>query len=645
MGRVNATPHADPDDVMLDMNSELSLAEMPVFFPRDATDWQGVDYVLIQPQPPVGRAVIVDLRADTWELYQYPRTMPVMEEGAVTTYLVVPEALSMRQVQTRVNPWSTSIDLHIVMALDCYQWIVNRVTLPDTYRSAILEQQHRDLVPPRGGAEFLYPIPVHIPVPEGRKLIFTMFAHDPFEVKAYYIKRDTRIWHLMDHLEGEHHAWGRLRISTMLFPVHVTARVWNLAGGVLILHFLDREQQPGYHTFFNIEWYANERWAAATESQGEWPPRGGTRSRQTVDQRAQMQVWALDRIQEFYPQLPTATANFLLRAEARTASSILNSRSGIQVIEVIEAALRRAGLRRKWFLHSSAAEMSVDSQTMDQRATAASSSGQDQVVILLLSLQNQVAGQWQAINALSNSVVQMRDRIAAAQQDDQTAVADGEGTLRHSREDDREHIQRAVQQNEEGEEDPATQDYDMQQATLQPQNAEMAEDREESQGHNENDVIQTNAVTGPPGLRQPMHEEDGSPSQQQHEVTAQDEDMHERQSLSPTPVYSQPNLEEEVVQVSDSDHNDEHPDQPQGEPTAPSARVSIEENESVQPSQAHTTATEHEMPESPSEAGPPQGQQPHSHTVPDSTLYARLGARAQRSREGPQAGALRPFRH
>ena len=224
VGRVNATPHADPDDVMLDMNAELRLAEMPVFFPRDASEWQAVDYVLMQPQPPVGRAVVVDLRQDTWERYQYPRTMPVMEEGAVVTYLVVPDGLSMRQVQTRVNAWSTSIDLHIVMALDCYQWIVNRVTIPDSYRNAILEQRQRDLALPRGGAEFLYPIPVHIPVPEERKLIFTIFAHDPFQVNAYYIKKNTRLWHIMDHLEGEHHAWGRIRISTMLFPIHLDSQ-------------------------------------------------------------------------------------------------------------------------------------------------------------------------------------------------------------------------------------------------------------------------------------------------------------------------------------------------------------------------------------------------------------------------------------
>ena len=643
VGRVNATPHADPDDVMLDMNSELCLAEMPVFFPREASEWQAVDYVLMQPQPPVGRAVVVDLRQDTWERYQYPRTMPVMEEGVVVTYLVVPDGLSMRQVQTRVNAWSTGIDLYIVMALDCYQWIVNRVTIPDSYRNAILEQRQRDLALPRGGAEFLYPIPVHIPVPQERKLIFTIFAHDPFQVNAYYIKKNTRLWHVMDHLEGEHHAWGRIRISTMLFPIHLTAKVWNLPGGVLVTHFLDREQQPGYHSFFQIDWYANDRWAAATESQQEWPPRGGTRSRQTVDQRAQMQVWALDRIQEFYPQLPTTTATFLLRSEARTASSILNSRSGIQVTEVVEAALRRAGLRREWFLQSSAVDVASDSPE-DQRTTstvAAHASGQDQVVILLLSLQNQVAGQWQAINALSSSVVQMRNSIAAAQ-----------SNLNHDETVEGQTVHRS-EETAEGQAD--TQDYEMLQTAEQALHQAQQHHQTSEQQPRASPATHAEVETEPPT---PVPQQTVQHSQQL-EVPDQDEDMQDPQPqpLSPTPVYSQPNMDEEVVQVSDSEHSDNQETHQQQDQPVQASHDNDADPEPEQHALVPTASTEQillePLPATPSEQRllepPPEGNQRQSLSQPaeaqSPTLYARLGSRAQRVREGPPAGALRPFRH
>ena len=40
----------------------------------------------------------------------------------------------------------------------------------------------------------------------------------------------------------------------------------------------------------------------------------------------------------------TATANMLLRAESRTITTVLNSRSKVQLVEVLDAALRRSGL-------------------------------------------------------------------------------------------------------------------------------------------------------------------------------------------------------------------------------------------------------------------------------------------------------------
>ena len=44
------------------------------------------------------------------------------------------------------------------------------------------------------------------------------------------------------------------------------------------------------------------------------------------DPRTAMMTFAIDRIQKEYPELPIATAKFLLRAEARTLTSVLNAK-------------------------------------------------------------------------------------------------------------------------------------------------------------------------------------------------------------------------------------------------------------------------------------------------------------------------------
>ena len=61
----------------------------------------------------------------------------------IDTHIVVPEGIGMREAQTRVNSWSPGLDLYIVMAINCHQWLVHRVALPDHYRNAIEEHNAR----------------------------------------------------------------------------------------------------------------------------------------------------------------------------------------------------------------------------------------------------------------------------------------------------------------------------------------------------------------------------------------------------------------------------------------------------------------------------------------------------------------------
>ena len=77
-------------------------------------------------------------------------------------------------------------------------------------------------------------------------------------------------------------------------------------------------------------------------------PRGGARTARMnpTDPRTAMMMWAMQKIIKEVLHMNTATANMLLRAETRTVTMVLNSRSKVQLqlVEVLDAALRRSGL-------------------------------------------------------------------------------------------------------------------------------------------------------------------------------------------------------------------------------------------------------------------------------------------------------------
>ena len=73
--------------------------------------------------------------------------------------------------------------------------------------------------------------------------------------------------------------------------------------------------------------------------------RGGVRDgRRLPDQRAQMINWAIDKIREHLPDVPIPTATMLCRAETRTITAVLLSKSPTQTRQVMDAACKRAGI-------------------------------------------------------------------------------------------------------------------------------------------------------------------------------------------------------------------------------------------------------------------------------------------------------------
>ena len=74
--------------------------------------------------------------------------------------------------------------------------------------------------------------------------------------------------------------------------------------------------------------------------------RGGARAERPIQQpRAVMIAWAEDKVRRELPTLNPLTVTMLLKAEQRTMSAVLHTRSAAQTREVMAAAYRRAGLR------------------------------------------------------------------------------------------------------------------------------------------------------------------------------------------------------------------------------------------------------------------------------------------------------------
>ena len=89
-----------------------------------------------------------------------------------------------------------------------------------------------------------------------------------------------------------------------------------------------------------IDW--EEMWSVTNTE--DTTPRGGANARTTQQPRSVILLWAEDKIKREIPGLNILTIRMLLKAEQRTVSAILHSRSIAQTKEILIAAYRRAGL-------------------------------------------------------------------------------------------------------------------------------------------------------------------------------------------------------------------------------------------------------------------------------------------------------------
>ena len=190
---------------------------------------------------------------------------------------------------------------------------------------------------------------INFQTPEVGYFIWTFLAHAPDMILPLWITPTARAWELRQYLavyyEVEPH---EILLSTFTRPLHIGEDIKHVPGKVVVVHLTVQQGQPGYLNPFIIPWRWNDRYQACTESQLQTPRGAGrTNANDVHDPRAAMMAFALDRLHRECPDLTVATAKFLLRAEARTLTSVLNARNPGQVKQVIEAALKRAELPKR----------------------------------------------------------------------------------------------------------------------------------------------------------------------------------------------------------------------------------------------------------------------------------------------------------
>ena len=131
--------------------------------------------------------------------------------------------------------------------------------------------------------------------------------------------------------------------------------------------------------------------------------RGGGRSKPNLsDPRTAMHTRAMQKTEEQMPELPAAVANTLLRAEARTVTAVLHSKSQSQLQEGITAALRRAGYPPLAALRSYTTATTTEPETATVQ-TLQSSVEKLEAVCVYQQQQQQGEGATMQIMAMINS--------------------------------------------------------------------------------------------------------------------------------------------------------------------------------------------------------------------------------------------------
>ena len=403
VGYMWANPRARVGQILQEIGDQLQLPMLLGVVPCQAITWSEVARIELYEKATVRQRYFTDMRISRWELYQQPREIPMLFDGEVIDHVVLPRALPIQVVQARLDTLATWREQVTLMVLDPTTWIIHKREIPATLMQGLFEMDRlRRDGPTRGGMKRVQhetPMVADMSLPsedwDTDDFVNIILAHAPFCcLRIFYhpmasiqmLKYDLALFFEED--------MQSIEVTNVWCMVCNSMLVSEVPGHVMILHLLrELEEVEGdsfFHAFMDPDFVVDVWTESQEESMEEeenvlgdmyrplslmtlvyeaegydcefydidYEPsvrRGAGRHKQNLgDPKTAMNQWALQKLEEHVPTMNQRTAAMLFKAEARTVSAVLHSKSAHQTLEIMNAALRRADLPVLGSAHSQA---------------------------------------------------------------------------------------------------------------------------------------------------------------------------------------------------------------------------------------------------------------------------------------------------
>ena len=367
IGQIRAQPEAVADQVLEEVQARIHAEVPPRKHPRTAMLWRDVQSVILpHPVVPEG-ANVLDLRRGRWELYQPLRYIPLTARGELRRLIVVPESISHESAQIRVERAATRGQHWQVIAVSYDNWIAQPLMLPEHIQLDLLSYDEM-VRAQRGGMR--QPI-------MGHTVAHVALAINPNEIHAFEVNADHSIEDLIKQMSAVIGLFPyEILLATATHIPKLEDKVQSYPGLVFMayptsffhdgLKFWNEDPMQLWNKWFQ-QWGLrrptmyrpldsqqiprSEPLPTPTSSPQSFAPgdntRGGARKpvRSSQEQRSVMLTWAIDKAKRELPQISVPTITMMMKAEMRTVSSVLHSRSAMQTYQVLQAAYRRANLQ------------------------------------------------------------------------------------------------------------------------------------------------------------------------------------------------------------------------------------------------------------------------------------------------------------
>ena len=377
-GHIYAAPGADVTEVLDEFVLRVRPLSMVEINPIQAIQWRHVTFLAIDLPPQPRTRHTYDMRMNGWERLQRIRLVPVILNGELIDTLIFPWHLSLQQAQFRIDEVVSDEEYWSLGAVSYDNWVVVGAYLPPSLREHL--QELEDLRAERrlrgGMPRKLWQIEAGFEndseyvICENPR-IQCCYAHSPNDTFDYWVGEPGGVMaDVVCYFADLHQVstddviiatWGRQPMLEDSLDDYLWQKFY-----IILLKDLHVHDYKGKWV-----WSHEDIYSMAKQQRGERhlppvkrhvflptpmgmpvalsPERGGARNSRMPQmtpeafQKQQMATWAHTKCHEACPTVDSKLIKTLLR-EARMVSAVLHARSHVQVVHVVVAALKRAGL-------------------------------------------------------------------------------------------------------------------------------------------------------------------------------------------------------------------------------------------------------------------------------------------------------------